>query len=479
MLSGLEPAGKNRYRLPRREKMRADAVVYLNPALERTFQEGEALRQLMDAATLPGVVSPVIGLPDIHTGFGLPIGGVMATLPEGEGVISAGAVGMDINCGVRLLRTDIPSREVSRKDLQALLSAIGQRIPTGIGKKSRHAELTQQDLEAVLCQGARWLAEKGYTWPEDLERIEEGGCLAGADPAAVSLEARRRSNQLATLGGGNHFIEVGEVQRVYDTELAGAFGLEEGKLYFLIHTGSRGFGHQICTDYTAFLAKAAAKYGLTLPSRGLAAAPVSSPEGQRYWQAMACAVNFAFANRQLIAYDLRAAVGEVFATPPRRLGLTLVYDVAHNIAKFEEHGGRRLLVHRKGATRALPAGHPGNPLCYRETGHPVLVPGSMGTASYVLVGTPAAAETFFSVNHGAGRVLSRSAARRSISQEDFARSMGDVLSNAPDYRALVDEAPLAYKDIDEVVETLAEIGLTRKVARLVPRAVIKGEGEEG
>lgn len=479
MLPGLEPAGKNRYRLPRREKMRVDAVVYLNPALKEAFQEGDALRQLMDAATLPGVVSPVIGLPDIHTGFGLPIGGVMATLSNDAGVVSAGAVGMDINCGVRLLRTDIPSREVTRKDLEALISALSKKIPTGIGKKSRHAEITHRDLEDVLCQGARWLAEKGYAWPEDLERIEEGGCLPGADPAAVTPEARRRSNQLATLGGGNHFIEVGEIEQVYADDLARAFGLEEGKLYFLIHTGSRGFGHQICTDYTDFLAKAAPKYNLTLPSRGLAAAPISSPEGQRYLQAMACAVNFAFANRQLIAHDLRTAVGEVFATPPRRLGLTLVYDVAHNIAKFEEHGRRRLLVHRKGATRALPPGHPGNPPCYRETGHPVLVPGSMGTASYVLVGTPAAAETFFSVNHGAGRVLSRSAARRSISQEDFARSMGDVLANAPDYRALVDEAPLAYKDIDQVVETLVEIGLTRKVARLVPRAVIKGEGEEG
>jgi len=479
----LKPAGPNRWRLEN-GKHGAEAVVYLSPRLRAGLVEAEALQQLAHAASLPGVLSPVVGMPDLHTGFGLPIGGVMAVGEEG-GIVSAGAVGMDINCGVRLLTTFLPASEVPRAVLQELITAILKRVPTGIGKKSRHVELRRGILEEVALKGAPALVEKGFGYPEDISRIEEGGFLPDADLAAVSREAVERSDQLATLGGGNHFIELGYVETVYEPEIAARWGLHPGTLAVLIHTGSRGFGHQICTDYSRLMQAAARRHGIQLPSAGLACAPIDSREGRRYLAAMACATNFAFANRQLITVDVREAFLEVFARHPEFLAglgprpLPLLYDVAHNIAKWEEHRGRRVLVHRKGATRALPAGHPANPPEYRDTGHPAIIPGSMGTASYVVVGLPAAAETYYSVNHGAGRVMSRSAARKTISREEFERSLGAVLVTCPDYRQLLDEAPSAYKDVDEVVDTLAEIGITRKVVRLRPLAVIKGEGSEG
>ncbi|MBC7346904.1 MAG: RtcB family protein [Clostridia bacterium] len=480
----LERIGPNRWRLQGTKSGVAEAVVYLSPKLRQSLEEEEALQQLAHAATLPGVVSPVVGMPDLHTGFGLPIGGVMATRIE-DGIISAGAVGMDINCGVRLVTTGLLAREVPRAILEQLLAAILKRVPTGIGKKSRHLDLRHGFLEEVALRGAAAMVAKGFGYQEDLNRIEEGGCLAGARLAAVSREAVARADQLATLGGGNHFIELSVVDEVYAPETARAWGIMPGELTVLIHTGSRGFGHQICTDYSKLMQQAAKRYGIHLPTAGLACAPIGSAEGQDYLAAMACACNFAFANRQLITADVREAFLEVLG-PHRTLRdalgprpLPLLYDVAHNIAKEEEHGGRCLLVHRKGATRALPPGHPANPQEYRQTGHPAIIPGSMGTASYVVVGTPATAETYHSVNHGAGRVLSRAAARKTISREEFEQSMGDVLVTCPDYRQLLDEAPSAYKDVEEVVETLAAIGLTRKVLRLRPLAVIKGEGGEG
>lgn len=471
----LEPAGPNRYRLPRQGAMKVDAYVYLNPALYRAFSEPVALQQLADAACLPGVVHRVVGMPDIHQGFGLPIGGVVATDAR-TGVVSAGAVGYDINCGVRLIRTDLVREELPRERLRRLMEAIERRIPAGVGKKSRHKELTAR-LPEILVGGSARLVEMGYGVPDDVDATEEYGRVAGADPDAVSREAVERADQLATVGGGNHFIEIGYVEQVLDRDLAATFGLFEGQVTVLVHSGSRGFGHQICSDYAASMAQAASRYGIELPSKGLAAAPIDSPLGRRYLGAMHCAINFAFANRQLMTHDIREAFAEVLGKPWESLGMRVVYDVAHNIAKFEEHFGRRLLVHRKGATRALPAGHPVNPRRYLKTGHPVLIPGSMGTASYVAVGLPGIEETFTSANHGAGRVLSRSAARRQISREAFEASLGDVLYNVDNYRAIVDEAPGAYKDIDAVVDTLAEIGLTLKVARLRPLAVIKGEGD--
>jgi len=470
----LERVGLNRYRLPRQGKMGVSGLVYASPLLLPYVMRDNSLQQLAHAAQLPGVVEPVLGMPDIHEGFGLPIGGVMAV--SEEGVISAGAVGMDINCGVRLLRTKLAADGFDRPLLRKLMTEIEGLVPTGVGKKGRHRGITARIFEEVVYRGAVAVVEAGFGWPEDIERIEENGCLPGADLGAVGKEAiKRGSEQLGTLGGGNHFIELQRVDEVFDPEVAERFGLFEGQLTVMIHTGSRGFGHQICTDYSKSHIPAAARYGIELPSRGLACAPINSPEGRSYYAAMACAVNYAFANRQIITADIRQAFATVLGLPLEDIGLQVVYDVAHNIAKWEEHRGKRLLVHRKGATRALPPGHPANPAFYRETGHPALVPGSMGTASYVLVGTDLAAESFFSVNHGAGRTLSRSAAEKSITKEEFEASMGEILYNTRNFRDVIDEAPQAYKDIEEVVDTLVDIGLTRKIARLRPLAVIKGK----
>ncbi|MEW6183563.1 MAG: RtcB family protein [Bacillota bacterium] len=454
--------------------MRVDAVVYANDYLRTYLGEDKSLQQLANAACLPGVAEPVIGMPDIHQGFGLPIGGVMAVTTDG--VISAGAVGMDINCGVRLIRTDLPARDFEAPLLRRLITSIEERVPTGVGRRGKHKRITPGLFESVAHRGVRAVIEAGFGVEAHLERIEETGCLAGADIDAASREARNRGAvQLGTLGGGNHFIEVQEVAEICDPVLAERFGLFAGQLTIMVHTGSRGFGHQICTDFTRRLAAAASRYGIELPDRGLACAPVDSPEGEDYYKAMACAVNFAFANRQIIMNDIIDTFCDVLGQSAEETGMGLVYDVAHNIAKWEEHRGRKVLVHRKGATRALSPGHRDNPAVYRETGHPALIPGSMGTSSYVLVGTDKAAETFFSVNHGAGRVLSRTAAGKTITREEFDRVMGKVLYNARNYKELVDEAPPAYKDIEQVVSTLVEVGITRKVARMRPLAVVKGK----
>ncbi|MDW7651555.1 MAG: RtcB family protein [Bacillota bacterium] len=474
----LTEQGPNRYLLPKSGAMQVDALIFLNYKLRAQLDEnGAELQQLRDAATLPGIFGPVVGMPDIHAGFGLPIGGVMAARAEG-GIVSAGAVGMDINCGVRLLSTKISAAKLDKPVLRALMAAVEKRIPAGIGRASRHRKLCRDALPDVLARGARGLVEHGYGTAADLACTEEGGCLDGADIHAVSDCALKRTSQLSTLGGGNHFLEFGFVAETYDSETAEQFGLQKGMLTVLIHTGSRGFGHQICKDYTEILSVAAKKYGIHLLAKGLACCPTESPEGRAYLSAMACAVNFAFANRQLITYDVREAFAEVFADSGEEFGLDVVYDVAHNIAKFETHHGENLLVHRKGATRALPPGHPQNPDRFCGSGHPVIIPGSMNSPSYVLTGTEAVRETFCSVNHGAGRVMSRSAARKAISREQFMASVGEVLLNTRDYKQLLDEAPPAYKDINDVVDTLAEVGLTKKIARLCPLAVIKGEGDD-
>lgn len=466
--------GKNRYILRRRGNMRVEGMVYLNHQLLPLVRGDKSLQQLANAACLPGVVGRVCGMPDIHEGFGLPIGGVMAT--AADGVISAGAVGMDINCGVRLLTTGIKAAEPGLSVLRALINRIEEYVPTGVGRRGKHKGITRDIFEEVVHTGSRRIINYGCGWPEDVDKTEEEGCLHGADLGAVSKEAWNRGFlQLGTLGGGNHFIELQVVQEVYDQEAGKRFGLFPGFLTVMIHTGSRGFGHQICKDFSKSLLPAARKHGIEVPDRGLACAPVESREGLDYYAAMACAVNFAFANRQLITHDVRCAFGDVFQRNPADLGLQLVYDVAHNIAKWETHKGQKVLVHRKGATRALPPGHWGNPPLYRETGHPVLVPGSMGTASYVLTGTEKAAESFYSANHGAGRTLSRTAAIKSISREQFEQSMAGVIYNSRNYKDLLDEAPGAYKDIDQVVNVLSEIGFTNPVARLLPLAVIKGK----
>ncbi|MBE3578845.1 RtcB family protein [Caldanaerobacter subterraneus] len=464
--------GINKWRIPKFGKMRVDAVVYVNDSLKDLLRDDQSLRQLVNAASLPGVVEPVIGMPDIHEGFGLPIGGVMAI--EEKGVISAGAVGYDINCGVRLVRSDLEADYFTKDILYKLIERIEHYVPTGIGKKGKHKGITRVIFDDVVHNGVEAVIKAGFGKKSDLEYIEEGGKLEGADISAVSEEAQERGEeQLGTLGGGNHFIEIQKVEEILEENLAEKFGLFKGQLAVMIHTGSRGFGHQIATDYTKILWEAAKRYGIEVPEKGLAAAPIKSKEGQNYYKAMAAAVNFAFSNRQIIMFDVIRAFEDVLKKSEEEMGFKLVYDVAHNIAKWEVHGGKRMLVHRKGATRALPAGHPQNPPSYRDTGHPALIPGSMGTGSYVVVGTEKAAETFYSVNHGAGRRLSRNQAKK-ISKEEFERSMGDVVYNVRSYKDIVDESPLAYKDVEAVVSVLEERGITIPVAKLIPLAVVKG-----
>jgi len=479
MRQELKKIGTNHWRIPKKPPMLADVDLFLNTKLLGKVWEDRSVEQLIDASQLQGVISPVVGMPDIHEGYGLPIGGVMAQDAE-EGVISAGAVGFDINCGVRLLRTDIKyeSAKIDKPKLRRLMEAIEERIPTGIGKTGRRGEL-DISLAEITKNGAKAMVDKGFGWPEDLASMEEKGCLPGADLKAVSeMAINRGRRQLATLGGGNHFIEIQTIEEVYDENLAKYFGLVQGNVSLMIHSGSRGFGHQICQDFINILMRAAERDKIFIPRRGIAAAKIKSQEGQNYYQAMAAAVNFAFANRQLMTFDVREAFGEIFGKEIEK-EMATIYDVAHNIAKFEEFEGRKILIHRKGATRAFPAGHPLNTEKYKKTGHPALVPGSMGTPSYVMVGTNEAKKSFYSINHGSGRVMSRTAAKREITEEDFQKSMGEILYNARDWRLLADEAPLAYKNILDVIDTLVEAGIAQKVAKMRPLAVIKGAGTEG
>jgi tRNA-splicing ligase RtcB len=476
MKERLREVSQNRYVLSS-DKSQIDIHVYLNRKLLEDFTEDESIYQLYNASMLPGVVSPVIGMPDIHTGYGLPIGGVMATDYE-EGVVSAGAVGMDINCGVRLITTRILAEEISRDLLVKILQAISKRVPQGVGKSSQLKELRKPNLEGIAHEGAKYYIRKGFGRAEDLERIEDYGCIQGATVSAIPKSAMQRIDQLGTIGGGNHFIEIGRISQVFDEELASKFGLHKKHIYIMIHTGSRGFGHQICSDYSKIMWKNSSRNQTQAPQKGLACAPISSEDGQNYLQAMACAANYAFSNRQVITHFVREAFVEVFKQSESKLCLDLLYDVAHNIAKKEKYNGKWLLVHRKGATRALPAKHEDNPSCYKNTGHPAIIPGSMGTGSYVVLGTDRIKDTFCSVNHGAGRIMSRKRAKSEFSREDLIKQMGHVVTIAKNMKSLLDEAPLAYKDIDEVIFTLVEAGLTKPIVKLTPMGVLKGEGNE-
>lgn len=451
-----------------------DIRVYLSKDLFENYLEGEAINQLYDATMLPGVISPVIGMPDIHTGYGLPIGGVMATDYE-KGVVSAGAVGMDINCGVRLLTTKVLAEELDKNILSELLKHIARRVPGGIGKASELKMFREVPLDAIAEEGVEYFVKQGIGRDEDLSKIEDKGCIKGADASVLSKNTLRRADQLGTLGGGNHFIEIGEVKKIFDENLAAKFGLNHKFTYIMIHTGSRGFGHQICTDYSNIMWRNSDKNKTRAPQKGLACAPISSKDGENYLKAMACAANYAFSNRQIITHFVREAFVEVLKKPESDLGLDILYDVAHNIAKKERYNSRWLLVHRKGATRALPGGHEDNPHCYMKTGHPAIIPGSMGTGSYVVVGTDKICETYCSVNHGAGRVMSRKRARKEFSKQDLLTQIGNVVTNSKNIKALLDEAPLAYKDINDVIFTLVDVGITKPVAKLKPLGVFKGE----
>ncbi len=459
--------GTNRYQLEKLPSMKAEVVFYANEKILPDIQKDLSLQQLVEAASLPKLVSPVIGLPDIHQGFGLPIGGIMAT----EGLISVGAVGMDINCGVRLLTSSLSFDEkvLNPTVLHQITRQIEHLIPIGLGGRRKKIKL-DLDLEKAVTQGVKYLVEKGFASEEDLEKIEERGSFPEANFSSLTPRAAKRAvNQLGTLGSGNHFIEIQKITEIFDQELANKFNLKENQVCVMIHTGSRALGHQTCLDYTDIFWEARNKYGIEIPRKGLAALSLKTPEAQRYFQAMACSVNFAFCNRQVITYFIRRIFEKTLGTK-----LSLLYDVAHNIAKWETHKGKEVLVHRKGATRALPAGHPQNPKIYKETGHPAIVPGSMGTASYIMVGLSKNEETFDSINHGAGRTMSRTQAKKTIKKEEFEQVMKNIVFNKP-FHVIADEAPGAYKDIHEVIDTLVEAGLTKKVAKLAPLAVIKGD----
>jgi tRNA-splicing ligase RtcB len=452
--------------------MRVPARVYADEELWRQIAKDRTLDQLLNVSTLPGAVSAAYAMPDAHEGYGFPVGGVAAFRAR-DGVISPGGVGYDINCGVRLLAADLDASE-ARPRLEALVHELSRRIPAGTGKGGSHRS-GGEDLERVLGEGCRYLLERGLASPEDLENTEAGGSFETADPRAVSDRARQRGgSQLGTLGSGNHFVEVQKVERVFDAKAAAALGLQEGQLTILIHTGSRGLGHQVCTDYVRAMDAVMARHGIVLPDRELACAPFSSPEGRKYFGAMCAAANFAFANRQAITHSAREVFRRTYGEGSR---LRLVYDVAHNMAKLERHGKQDLVVHRKGATRAFGPSHPETPAAYRGVGQPVLIPGSMGTASYVLVGTDEALGlSFGSTCHGAGRAMSRTAAKKVQSGQEVRKELEakGIIVRAPGGGELAEEAPHAYKDVDRVVEVVHQAGLAKKVARLVPLGVIKG-----
>jgi len=474
----LHPIDEFRWRIPRDEGlgMRTDVLVFASRAIIEKIAGDQSLEQAMNVATLPGIVGPSLAMPDIHQGYGFPIGGVAATDWE-HGVVSPGGVGFDINCGVRLLRVGLSKTDVQPK-LRDLVQQLFRDVPCGTGGHGS-VKLGARDLDRLLVEGARWMVAHGYGHARDTEYSEAGGALEGADPGAVSERAKERGQpQVGTLGSGNHFLEVQYVERVVDAETASALGLAEGQIVVLIHSGSRGLGHQVCTDSLREMGSAMARYRTHVRDRQLACVPIQSPEGQRYLAAMRAAANFAWANRQGMTHFVRQAFRRVFS---RDTGIEVVYDVCHNIAKQEIHDvegrPRRVLVHRKGATRAFPAGHREIPAAYRQIGQPVFIPGSMGTASWVLAGEPGAMrETFGTTCHGAGRLLSRTAARRGRDVHGVIRQLEEagIIVKSETRDGILEEIPEAYKNVDEVIEVVAGAGLARKVARLRPLGVIKG-----
>jgi len=460
--------------------MTVPGLIYASEAMLGKIWEDKAFEQVANVAFLPGIVGHSMAMPDIHWGYGFAIGGVAATGVE-DGVVSPGGVGFDINCGVRLLRTNMTEEEV-RPKINQIVNELYFNVPSGVGSKGK-LKVSEKELDEIMVNGSRWAVEKGFGDAEDVTATEESGCIKGANPDKVSAKAKQRGiPQLGTLGSGNHFLEVSVVGEIYDPDAAGVMGIiETGQVVVMIHTGSRGFGHQVCTDYVALLGNAVKKYGISLPDRQLACAPVQSPEGKDYLAGMAGAANYAWTNRQCITHWTREAFMKVFGKSRKELGLEQIYDVAHNIAKIEEHavgGAKRLLcVHRKGATRAFPPGNPDIPQAYRDIGQPVLIPGDMGRYSYVALGTDTAMkETFGSTCHGAGRMQSRSAARRMLKGADVVRVLAEkgITVKAGSISSLAEEASEAYKDVSEVVDVTERAGISRKVVKLVPVGVIKG-----
>lgn len=460
---------------PHADHMRTDGRVFADKRLWRAIRKDLTLSQVANVAALPGIVGPAMAMPDAHQGYGFPIGGVAATDIANGGVVSPGGVGFDINCGVRLLATEHTRQSVSAQVLP-LVESLFKRIPVGFGKNRKR--LSGADMAGLLQDGAAWVVAQGMGTDDDLEHAEEGGRMRSADPSQVSDKARKRgAGQLGTLGSGNHFVELQWVDEVLEPAAAEAFGLSPDQVVVLVHTGSRGLGHQVCTEHVRSFRDAMHRYDIRLPDQQLACAPVSSPEGQAYLGAMAGAANFAWGNRQLITHRVRQAFTEVMGPSPMRV----VYDVAHNIAKVEQHtvngAGCALCVHRKGATRAFPAGHPDLPTRYSRVGQPVFIPGSMGTSSYVMVGTQRAMEeTWGSVCHGAGRAMSRKAARKATNAKQVVDALKrqDIVLRAGSTAGIVEEFPGAYKDITNVIDVVTGAGLARPVARLKPMGVVKG-----
>ncbi|HDP25956.1 MAG TPA: RtcB family protein [Deltaproteobacteria bacterium] len=468
-----------RIRIEKTPPMRTTGLVYVNSALEKTLEHDMVLNQVANVACLPGIVGPSLAMPDIHWGYGFPIGGVAAFSLD-EGVISPGGVGYDINCGVSCVLTSFTRDEVSSR-INELLATLFGRIPSGVGSTNKDVRLSDKEFLKVLLKGASWATKSGYGSPGDLDAYEDRGSIAGANPDAVSKRALERGlPQLGTLGSGNHFLELDVVDFIADEERARKFGLFQGQIVILLHTGSRGLGHQICDDHVHEMLKAMPSHGIELPDRQLACAPVTSREGQAYLQAMAAAANFAFANRQIIIHLIRGSFEKTFGKSWDRLGMRLLYDCCHNIAKIEQiswkGSQRKVCVHRKGATRALPPGDVRLPERFTATGGPVLVPGDMGRMSFILAGSQWAEETFFSACHGAGRILSRRQAKK-ISRK---RSIADELRRqeihavAASRSTLAEEIPEAYKDVSAVVNTITGAGIATAVARLRPVAMIKG-----
>jgi len=455
-----------------RHDMKVPARVYATEKMLQKIKEDRSLEQLVNVATLPGVEKYSLAMPDIHEGYGFPIGGVAAIDAE-TGVISPGGVGYDINCGVRLLVSQLNVDDV-KDQITNLANQIQRDVPSGVGRGGE-LKLNQKQLDQVLKTGARWAVEQGYGQNNDLDCLEENGEFKIADPSLVTDHAKKRGrDQLGTLGAGNHFLEIQRVEQIYDQEVADVFGLTQNQITFMIHTGSRGLGHQICTDYVRILDRAIQKYKIKLPDRELACAPFKSTEGQYYYKAMAAGANFAWANRQMITYWVRQSVKYVMK---KEIKLDIVYDIAHNIAKLEKYNGKDCIVHRKGATRCFGPGQKELPQKYQLTGQPVIIPGSMGTASYVLVGTSDAMKnTFGSTCHGAGRLMSRTKAKQTIDLNELKKDLSDqgIVTRAGSAKGMLEEAPQAYKDVDEVVEVVDQAEIAKKVVRLRPLAVIKG-----
>ncbi len=487
MWSGpLNKVGDYRYEIPKSYKgingnlkMKVPALIYASDEMLSSIRKDNAPEQTANVATLPGIVGKSLAMPDIHWGYGFPIGGVAATDAD-EGVISPGGVGFDINCGVRLVRTNMRIGDINKETIKQLVDELFRNVPSGVGSQAK-VRLNKMQLNEVLEMGAKWAVENGYGWEEDLEYLEENGCMEIADSNYVSEKAKDRGKaQVGSLGAGNHFLEIQRVAEIFDEEAAKVYGIEKDQIVVMIHTGSRGCGHQICSDYLRVLEQAVRKYNISLPDRQLACAPLKSNEGERYFKAMACAANFAWANRQMIVHWVRQSFERVLRQNAEDMGMHIVYDVCHNIAKIEEHevDGKKMevCVHRKGATRSFGPGRKEVPAKYRNIGQPVLIPGDMGTESYLLKGTNQAEEAFGSTCHGAGRVMSRAEAKRRWRGKEIAHMLEQkgIYAHPASWIVMAEESPDAYKDVSQVVNATHGAGLSLKVAKMVPLGVVKG-----